>query len=126
MRVVQAAFVEYLVDPDRGTQADFARAHGVAEKTLSRWKKDSDFRSMWDRRCAELNVDPDRVQRLIESIYARALDGDVRAQKLYLEYTEKFTPKRVVIEDRSPKDLSDTELADALEEGARHLRVVGE
>jgi len=44
---------------------------------------------------------------------------------LYLQYIEKFTPRRkVVVEDRDAAAMSDDELADELEAQIHHLRVV--
>jgi hypothetical protein len=45
---------------------------------------------------------------------------------LYLQYIEKFTPKRKVLvdDDRAVGGLSDSELADELEAQVLHLRVV--
>jgi hypothetical protein len=45
---------------------------------------------------------------------------------LYLQYIEKFTPKRKVLvdDDRDVAALSDSELADELEAQIHHLRVV--
>lgn len=125
MSAVQAAFIEWLVDPQReGSQADFARANNVVPKTLSRWKRDPAFREAWDQRCVELNVDPGRLQEVIDALHRKAIEGDSRAANLYLQYVDRFTPKRVVIEERSAKDLTDDELAEALESSARHLRAV--
>jgi hypothetical protein len=47
---------------------------------------------------------------------------------LYLQYIEKFTPKRrvVVDDDREASGLSDNELVEELEAQVRHLKVVGE
>lgn len=127
---VKAAFIEWLVDPNRGTQADFAREHDVAPKTLSRWKREPDFREVWDRRCAELNVDPGRVQEVLDALHRKAAEGDSRAANLYLQYIDRFTPRKIVIEDKSVKDMTDEELAAQLEEAAlaarSRLKVVGE
>jgi ribosome-binding protein aMBF1 (putative translation factor) len=49
----------------------------------------------------------------------------VQAASLYLQYVEKFTPKRrVVVDDRAASGLSNVELADELEAQVLHLRVV--
>jgi hypothetical protein len=44
---------------------------------------------------------------------------------LYLQYIEKFTPRRKIgVEDRDAASMSDIELADELEAQVHHLRVV--
>jgi ribosome-binding protein aMBF1 (putative translation factor) len=49
----------------------------------------------------------------------------VQAASLYLQYIEKFTPKRrLVLDEREASGLSDGELADELEAQVLHLRVV--
>ena len=72
---------------------------------------------MWDRRCAELNIHPERTQSVIDALFRQAADGDVKAASLYLQYIDKFTPKRrvVVDDERAASGLSDLELADELE-----------
>jgi hypothetical protein len=71
----------------------------------------------WDRRCAELNIHPERTQSVIDALFRQAADGDVKAASLYLQYIDKFTPKRrvVVDDERAASGLSDLELADELE-----------
>tara|TARA_Y100001951_G_scaffold89163_1_gene81323 strand:- start:198 stop:476 length:279 start_codon:yes stop_codon:yes gene_type:complete len=88
-------------------------------------KRDSRFAREWDRRAAELNVHPERTQGVIDALHGAAVRGSVQAASLYLQYVEKFTPKRrVVVDDAAVVDLSDGELADELEAQVRHLRVV--
>ena len=96
------------------------------EDSLRRIKRDHRFIKEWDRRAAELNINPERVQSVIDSLWQRASDGDVKAASLYLQYIEKFTPKRKVVVDdeRDVAGFSDEELASALEAEVRHLRMV--
>ena len=108
------------------TQRDWATENGVHEDSIRRIKRDHRFIKEWDRRAAELNINPERVQSVIDSLWQRASDGDVKAASLYLQYIDKFTPKRrvVVDDDRDAAGLSDEELASALEAEVRHLRMV--
>lgn len=124
----QAAFIEWLVDPNRqGTQAEWAAARGHVPKTVSTWKKDPRFRAAWDARLRSLNIEPDRIQGVIDAVYAKALEGDTKAASLYLQYIERFTPKSVnVIEDRSARDMSDEELEAEFLADVKHLRASGE
>jgi len=113
------AFLEWkLQGPDRdpGFQYEWARENGVHEDSVRRWKRDPRFIKEWDRRCAELNIHPERTQGVIDSLHAAAVGGSVQAASLYLQYIEKFTPKRrvVVDDEREVAGLSDGELADEL------------
>ena len=81
--------------------------------------------SEWDRRAAELNVHPERTQGVVDALHAAAIQGDVKAASLYLQYIEKFTPKRrlVLDDDREVSGLSDSELHAELESLMRGLDV---
>lgn len=63
---------------------------------------------------------------MIDSLWQRASDGDVKAASLYLQYIDKFTPKRKVVVDdeRDIEGYSDEELAEALEAEVINLRMV--
>ena len=108
------------------TQREWAAENDVHEDSIRRIKRDHRFIKEWDRRASELNINPERVQSVIDSLWQRASDGDVKAASLYLQYIDKFTPKRrvVVDDDRDAAGLSDEELASALEAEVRHLRMV--
>ena len=93
--------------------------------SIRRIKRDTRFAKEWDRRAAELNIHPERTQGVIDALHAQAVGGSVQAASLYLQYIEKFTPKRrVVVEDRDAAALSDNELADELLAQVHQLRVV--
>ena len=61
-------------------------------------------------------------------MHSQAVGGSVQAASLYLQYIEKFTPKRrlVVDADRDAAGLSDAELVDALEAEVLQLRAVSD
>ena len=70
------AFLEWkLQGPDRDPefQYEWARANGVHEDSVRRWKRDPRFIKEWDRRCAELNIHPERTQGVIDSLHAAAV-----------------------------------------------------
>ena len=114
-------------DRDPRTQYEWAAENGVHEDSIRRIKRDQRFAKEWDRRCAELNIHPERTQSVIDSLHAQAVGGSVQAASLYLQYVEKFTPKRrLVVDDRDASGLSDVELGDELEFQVRHLKAVGE
>jgi len=114
--------------PDRQplTQREWAAERGLHEDSIRRVKRDQRFAKEWDRRAAELNIHPERTQSVIDSLHAQAVNGSVQAASLYLQYVEKFTPRRrlVVDADRDAEGLSDAELVDALEAEVYELRAV--
>jgi len=118
-----------LQGPDREPkhQYEWAAENGIHEDSVRRIKRDVRFAREWDRRAAELNIHPERTQSVIDSLHQQAVGGSVQAASLYLQYIEKFTPKRrvVVDDDRDVVGLSDDELVDELLDQVSHLRVVG-
>ena len=94
------------------------------ERTVRRWKADPRFIREWDRRAAELNVHPERTQSVVDALYKQAAQGDVKAASLYLQYIERFTPKRrvVVDDEREASGMSDAELAAELDDLIAGLR----
>ena len=119
-----------LQGPDRDPkhQYEWAADAGIHEDSVRRIKRDPRFAREWDRRAAELNIHPERTQSVIDALHQQAVGGSVQAASLYLQYIEKFTPKRrvVVDDDREASGLSDNELVEELEAQVRHLKVVGE
>ena len=114
--------------PDRRprTPRDWADEHDIHEDSLRRIKRDPRFVKEWDRKAAELNINPERVQSVIDSLWLRASEGDVKAASLYLQYIEKFTPRRklVIDDERDIASFTDEELASALEAEVQYLRLV--
>lgn len=122
------SFLDWLLlglDRVPATQRDWAAENGVHEDSLRRWKRDVRFVREWDRRAAELNVHPERTQRVIDALFAAAAGGDIKAASLYLQYIEKFTPKRriVVDDERDALSLSDGDLVAEIEAELAALRV---
>tara|TARA_Y100001951_G_C11188769_1_gene210210 strand:- start:196 stop:651 length:456 start_codon:yes stop_codon:yes gene_type:complete len=119
-----------LQGPDRDPkhQYEWAAENGVHEDSVRRIKRDVRFAREWDRRAAELNIHPERTQGVIDALHQQAVGGSVQAASLYLQYIEKFTPRRrvVVDDDREASGLSDGELAEELLAQVHHLRVVGD
>jgi len=129
----QEAFLDWLVDPStrqvNESQNRFAVRLGVHQGTLSKWKKDSTFRKEWERRLAEANVSPDKLQKLMENTYSLANHEDVRpadrikATELYMRLVDRMTPdKTLVVRDTPAADLSQDELEAQLEEQLAALR----
>lgn len=113
----QEQYLEWLVTPASErvprTQAEFARMLNVDPTTLRRWEKKDWFKVEWDRRVSEIQGSPERTQRLLDSLYAKAIDGDNKAAQLYLQATNRLLPPPTVVNASRASDLSDDEL-DAL------------
>ncbi len=117
-----------LLGPDRDPKHQYQLAEdlGMHEDSIRRIKRDSRFMREWDRRAAELNISPERTQSVVDALYQQAAGGDVKAASLYLQYIDRFTPKRKVVvdDDRDASSMTDEELAAELETEIRHLRIV--
>ena len=110
---IQSKFLDWLLsDPrDPATRSEWAAQEGVHPDTPKRWKRDRRFQEEWDRRAREKNISVDRVQSVVDSLHRAAVNGDVKAASLYLQYIDRFTPKRVVkVEDGDTSGMSDEEL----------------
>ena len=60
------------------TQKEWAAGRDIHVDSLRRIKRDPRFVKEWDRRCAELNIHPERTQSVIDSLFRLASDGDVK------------------------------------------------
>lgn len=87
---------------------------GVDETTLRRWKRKPVFKAEWEKRVGDLQQSPERTQKLLDTLYERALSGDNNSAKLYLQATNRLAPTQVHVEHSTkPSEISDAEL-DAL------------
>lgn len=129
----QLQYLEWLVTPGPEriprTQAEFARQIGVDPTTLRRWEKKQVFKKEWDNRVNEIQGSPERTQKLLDSLYAKALGGDNRAAQLYLQATNRLVVAPPVQQATSASELSDEELDKLLvnlaeREQAKRLKVV--
>lgn len=116
-------YLEWRSDPTReGSKEKFATDHHVSRSTLAAWERKPWFKEGLERRLAELNVSPDRIQTVLETLWREAKDGDVQAARQYLAAVEDMRPKRTRIEDTSVADLSDEELDAAWADGIAALK----
>ena len=129
----QLQYLEWLVTPQPEriprTQAEMARQLNVDPTTLRRWEKKPVFKKEWDNRVNEIQGSPERTQRLLDSLYAKALEGDNRAAQLYLQATNRLVTAPLVSQTTSAAELSDEQLdkllADLAErEQSKRLKVV--
>tara|TARA_B100000530_G_scaffold318985_1_gene251150 strand:+ start:172 stop:627 length:456 start_codon:yes stop_codon:yes gene_type:complete len=108
-----------LLGPERQPrlQKDWAAENGVHEDSVRRWKRDPRFRKEWESRAAELNIHVERIQGVVDAVHAQAVQGDMKAASLYLQYVQALVPtKRVIVDKADASALSDAELASELEE----------
>jgi DNA-binding transcriptional MerR regulator len=129
----QLEYLEWLVTPSSErlprTQLEMARQLAVDPKTLRRWEKKSVFKKEWDRRVSEIQGSPERTQRLLDALYAKALGGDNRAAQLYLQATNRLVAAPPPSQTSSVSELSDDELDRLLvglaeREQSKRLKVV--
>lgn len=118
LSVAQQRYVDWLcVAPGErvpATKKAFAEELGVDVKTLRRWEKKQVFRDAWKAQVEEVQGSPERTQRLLDSLYEKALGGDTKSAQLYLQATNRMAPPTVTVQSgKRTADLSDEEL-DAL------------
>ena len=63
----------------------------------------------------DLQGSPERTQKLMDTIYQRALGGDNKAAQLYLQATNKLAPQQVNITHTQPlNEISDKDLEELI------------
>ncbi len=92
----QKEYVHWLTTPPElreiKTKRDFAKHLGVTPDTLNRWEKYPSVRRLREAVFASMNISPERVQTLVEQMYADATDMAAKpadrlaARKQYLAY----------------------------------------
>ena len=99
---------------------------GVDVKTLRRWEKKDVFREAWKAQVDEFQGSPERTQRLLDSLYEKALGGDTKSAQLYLQATNRMAPPTVTVQSgKRAAELSDDELDGlivAMAEREKHQR----
>lgn len=84
---------------------------GVNVTTLRRWEKKEVFVTQWKTAVDEVQGSPERTQRLLDTLYAKALDGDTKSAQLYLQATNRMAPPTVTVQtNKKAAELSDSEL----------------
>jgi hypothetical protein len=131
----QQEYLEWLCtapsEREPSTKTKLAAQFGITSKTLTRWEKKPYFREQWEKRVQAIQGSPERTQRVLDTLYARALDGDTKSAQLYLQATNRMAPPTIEIKnDKKAAELSDAELDDliaavaAREKETRKLRAV--
>jgi hypothetical protein len=68
----------------------FAEQMGVDITTLRRWQKKDIFVAQWKTAVDDIQGSPERTQRLLDTLYSKALEGDVKSAQLYLQATNRM------------------------------------
>lgn len=123
----QEKYLNWLLVPapmrEPKTQEAYAVIEGVDTTTLRRWQKKPHFKAEWQKRVEELQGSPERTQKLLDTIYQRALGGDNKAAQLYLQATNRLAPTQVnVTHTQSLAEISDSDLEDLIAGAARTER----
>jgi hypothetical protein len=93
------------------SKAKMAVHLGVNETTLRRWEKKDVFLAQWKTAVDDVQGSPERTQRLLDTLYAKALDGDTKSAQLYLQATNRMAPPTVTVNsNKKTNELSDEEL----------------
>lgn len=111
----QEAYINWLCtapqERDPATKEAYADMVGVNVTTLRRWEKKDVFRKAWQTRVDDVQGSPERSQRLLDTLYDRAIGGDIKAAQLYLQATNRMAPPTVNVKtDKGSAELSDAEL----------------
>jgi hypothetical protein len=111
----QQVYVEWLCTAPServpATKKAMALELGVDITTLRRWEKKEVFRNAWKDTVDEVQGSPERTQRLLDTLYAKALDGDTKSAHLYLQATNRMAPPTVTVQsNKKAAELSDAEL----------------
>lgn len=115
----QEAYIGWLCTPPQEREPTskeaYAASIGVNVTTLRRWEKKDVFRKAWQSRVDDVQGSPERSQRLLDTLYDRALTGDIKAAQLYLQATNRMAPPTVTVKsERATAELSDQELDDLI------------
>lgn len=119
------AYVEWYAMPEAErvprTKQEWAETFGVPERTLTSWQKATWFREALSTLYGQLNVSPERVQKVLDAAHTVAVGGNTKAMEIYLRYIEAISPKKVVVESKAVQEMTDDELSAKLREAAAEL-----
>jgi DNA-binding transcriptional MerR regulator len=109
----------------------YAESIGVASTTIRRWEKKELFKKEWQSRVDSIQGSPERSQRLLDTLYDKAIGGDIKAAQLYLQATNRMAPPTINVKSETHiSELSDKDLEELIsavasqEQASRQLRVV--
>jgi hypothetical protein len=113
------------------TKKAMALELGVDITTVRRWEKRPAFKQAWQKQVDEVQGSPERTQVLLDTLYEKAIGGDVKSAQLYLQATNRMAPPTVEVRsEKRVAELSDADLDELIaamaqrERDARVLKVV--
>ena len=111
----QENYINWLCTPPQerepASKEAYAALIGVNVSTLRRWEKKDVFRRAWQGKVDDVQGSPERSQRLLDTLYEKALSGDIKAAQLYLQATNRMAPPSVTVKsEKATTELSDSEL----------------
>jgi hypothetical protein len=111
----QENYINWLCTPPQEREPSSKEAYasliGVNVSTLRRWEKKDVFRRTWQARVDDVQGSPERSQRLLDTLYEKALSGDIKAAQLYLQATNRMAPPTVTVKsEKASTELTDYEL----------------
>lgn len=129
------AYINWLCTPPServpASKEKYAESIGVNISTLRRWEKKDVFRKAWQSRVDDVQGSPERSQRVLDTLYERAVGGDIKAAQLYLQATNRMAPPTLNVRSEAKvTELSDQELDELIsavasrEQESRKLRAV--
>jgi hypothetical protein len=90
---VKIAFIDWLANPEsKGSQQEFAKAHGVHETTLSDWKNEKGF---WDKvweRFTDFYLQG-QLPAINRTLIRKAKAGDRHAMELVYKVAKRITDR---------------------------------
>ena len=103
------------------SKAKYAIEHQVDETTLRRWQKKEIFVNEWKKRVDDIQGSPERTQKLLDTLYNKALEGDTKSAQLYLQATNRMLPPTVTVNsNKKATELTDSELDELIGQIAAH------
>ena len=103
------------------SKAKYALEHQIDETTLRRWQKKEIFVTEWKKRVDDIQGSPERTQKLLDTLYNKALEGDTKSAQLYLQATNRMLPPVVTVQSsKKTTELSDSELDELIGQIAAH------
>lgn len=111
-------FLDWLIDPQReGNQKEWADARGIRPQRITEWKRKPYFQKAWRDLADRVNGGPERVQKLMDTLYQQALAGDTKSADIYFRQVDKTSPPRKhVAETGDLRDMSDEDFRAKLAE----------
>lgn len=113
---LQEEYLDWLCLPSElkvpHTNTEWAAAHDLSLNTLTNWKKLPMFAERWKDSIKGMAVSPERTQMLLDSLFKKGINGDVKSAQLYLQATNQMPNPRqeINIKTDNARDLSDGEL----------------